>query len=80
MHCFCLQTHQVRSSDLITDGNEPPCGCWDLNSGPLGRSVSALNHGAISPASINDFMSKSNKRQAWLCTPAISGALEAQVG
>jgi hypothetical protein len=22
-------------SDLITDGCEPPCGCWDLNSGPL---------------------------------------------
>jgi hypothetical protein len=21
--------------DLITDGYEPPCGCWDLNSGPL---------------------------------------------
>jgi hypothetical protein len=22
-------------SDLVTDGCEPPCGCWDLNSGPL---------------------------------------------
>jgi hypothetical protein len=21
--------------DPITDGCEPPCGCWDLNSGPL---------------------------------------------
>ena len=21
-------------SDLITDGCEPPCGCWELNSGP----------------------------------------------
>jgi hypothetical protein len=21
-------------SDLITDGYEPSCGCWDLNSGP----------------------------------------------
>jgi hypothetical protein len=21
-------------SVLITDGSEPPCGCWDLNSGP----------------------------------------------
>jgi hypothetical protein len=27
--------HQKRASDLITDGCEPPCGCWDLNSGPL---------------------------------------------
>jgi hypothetical protein len=31
----CLQTHQKRASDLITYGCEPPCGCWDLNSGPL---------------------------------------------
>ncbi|GAB1295876.1 Cilia- and flagella-associated protein 36 [Apodemus speciosus] len=28
-------THQKRASDSITDGREPPCGCWDLNSGPL---------------------------------------------
>ncbi|GAB1288406.1 Inositol polyphosphate 5-phosphatase OCRL [Apodemus speciosus] len=26
--------HQKRASDLITDGCESPCGCWDLNSGP----------------------------------------------
>jgi hypothetical protein len=31
----CLQTHQKRASDLITDGCEPPCGSWELNSGPL---------------------------------------------
>jgi len=35
VYCSCLQTHQKRASDLITDGCEPPCGCWDLNSGPL---------------------------------------------
>jgi hypothetical protein len=29
-----LQAHQKRASDRITDGCEPPCGCWDLNSGP----------------------------------------------
>jgi hypothetical protein len=23
------------ASDPITDDCEPPCGCWDLNSGPL---------------------------------------------
>ena len=28
-------THQKRASDPITDGCEPPCGCWELNSGPL---------------------------------------------
>jgi hypothetical protein len=33
-HCS-LQTQQRRASDLITDDREPPCGCWELNSGPL---------------------------------------------
>jgi hypothetical protein len=35
VHCSCLQTHQKRASDLITDGCGQPCGCWDLNSRPL---------------------------------------------
>jgi hypothetical protein len=26
--------HQKRESGLVTDGCEPPCGCWDLNSVP----------------------------------------------
>jgi hypothetical protein len=26
--------HQKRASDLIMDGCEPLCGCWNLNSGP----------------------------------------------
>jgi hypothetical protein len=30
-----LRQHQKRVSDLIMDCCEPPCGCWDLNSGPL---------------------------------------------
>jgi hypothetical protein len=40
VHCGCLQTHQKRSLDPITDGCEPPCGSWELNSEPLdGHSV-----------------------------------------
>jgi hypothetical protein len=34
LYCRCLQTYQKRTSDLITDRCEPPCGCWDLNSRP----------------------------------------------
>jgi hypothetical protein len=34
VHCSCLQTLQKRASDFVTDGCEPPCGCWDLNLGP----------------------------------------------
>jgi hypothetical protein len=48
----CLQTYQKRASDPVTDGCEPPCGCWELNSGPSGRVDSALNLWAISPASL----------------------------
>jgi hypothetical protein len=29
-----FQTLQKRVSGLIMDGYEPPCDCWDLNSGP----------------------------------------------
>jgi hypothetical protein len=32
-HYRYLQTLEKRASDLITDGCESPCGCWDLNSG-----------------------------------------------
>jgi hypothetical protein len=30
-----FETNQKRASDPITDGCEPQCGCWELNSGPL---------------------------------------------
>jgi hypothetical protein len=35
IHTVAVQRHQERASDPITDGCEPPCGCWELNSGPL---------------------------------------------
>jgi hypothetical protein len=35
VHSRYLQTHQKRASDHIIDCCEPPCGCWELNSGPL---------------------------------------------
>jgi hypothetical protein len=31
----CTHSCQVRALELITDGCEPPCGCWELNSGSL---------------------------------------------
>ena len=34
----------TRESDLVTDGCELPCGCWDLNSGPLEEQSGALTH------------------------------------
>ncbi|GAB1289525.1 Smoothelin [Apodemus speciosus] len=35
-----FKTHQKRASDPITDGCEPPCDCWKLNSGPLEEQTS----------------------------------------
>jgi hypothetical protein len=39
----CLQIHQKRSWDPITDGCEPQCGCWELKSGPLEEQLVLLN-------------------------------------
>jgi hypothetical protein len=37
-----VQTHQKGASDHIADGCEPPCGCWNLNSGPLEEQLVLL--------------------------------------
>jgi hypothetical protein len=50
-HCS-LQTHQKRAADPITDGCEPPCGCWELNSGPLEEQL-ALPTTKPSPQPLN---------------------------
>ena len=34
---MCAYT-QKRAPDPTADGCEPPCGCWELNSGPLKNS------------------------------------------
>jgi hypothetical protein len=41
VHCSSLQTYQKRASD-ITNGCEPSCGCWELNSGPLEEQSALL--------------------------------------
>jgi hypothetical protein len=43
LHKYTVADSEEYLSDLITDGCEPPCGCWDLNSGPL-EEQSALLH------------------------------------
>ena len=39
----CMPTGQKMAADLITDGCEPPCGCPELNSGPLEEQAMLLN-------------------------------------
>jgi len=38
MYTFMLK-EGIRSSDPNTNGCEPPCGCWELNSGPLAEQL-----------------------------------------
>jgi hypothetical protein len=49
VQCCCLQTHQKRAWDPITDGCEPPCGCWELNSGPLEEPSVLLTGATLQP-------------------------------
>jgi hypothetical protein len=42
----CVQKHQKRTSDTITDGCEPPSGCWELNSEPLEEQPMLLTDGS----------------------------------
>ena len=38
----CILVCEKRASDPITDCCEPPCGCWDLNSGCLEEQLAML--------------------------------------
>jgi hypothetical protein len=42
IHLHSFQRHQKRASDPITDGHEPPYGCWELNWGPLEEQLVLL--------------------------------------
>ena len=37
-----MSAGQKRAPDPIRDGCEPPCGCWELNSGPLEEQAMLL--------------------------------------
>ena len=37
-----MHVGQKRAPDPITDGCEPPCGCWELNSRPLEEQAMLL--------------------------------------
>ena len=40
---LCTPAWQKRASDPFTDGCEPPCDCWDLNSGPSEEQLVLLS-------------------------------------
>ena len=39
---LCMLAGQKRAPDLFIDGCEPPCGCWEMNSGPLEEQAMLL--------------------------------------
>jgi hypothetical protein len=45
---YSRRGHQI----FVTDGCEPPCGCWDLNSGPLEEQSGDLNSGPLEEQSV----------------------------
>jgi len=58
-YTVAIFTHPKRALDPITDGCEPPCGCRELNSGPV-EEQSVLWTWVISPAPKLTFL-KQNK-------------------
>ena len=47
----------TRRGHPITNGFEPPCGCWELNLGPLEEQSVLFNCSAVSPAQLKLFLS-----------------------
>ena len=46
----CAPACRKRASDLVVDGHEPACRCWELNSGPLkGQSVLLTTEPSLQP-------------------------------
>jgi hypothetical protein len=60
MYTVAVFRHTRRASDLITDGSEPPCGCWELNSGPAEeQSVLLTTEPSLQPFSyLFDYIKK----------------------
>jgi hypothetical protein len=53
VHCSCFQTHQKKALNPITDGCEPPYGCWEFNSGPLEeQSVLLTSEPSLQPPNL----------------------------
>jgi hypothetical protein len=52
------ESHQKKASDPITDNCESPCGCWELNWGPLEEQPVLLTTKTSLQPLLNIFKSK----------------------
>jgi hypothetical protein len=65
--------HQKRASDLIMDGCEPPCGCWDLNLGPSEeQSVLLTTEPSLQPFNLLDSFQSRALETHLTVTPVLS--------
>jgi hypothetical protein len=54
-----MPSGQKRASNPIAEGCEPPCGCWELNSGPLEeQSVLLTTEPSLQPKNYSKIISK----------------------
>ena len=53
---------QKRAPNPIIDGCEPPCGCWELNSGPLEEQTMLLTSEPSLQPHIRTFLMSLNQR------------------
>ena len=55
-----MPARQERAPNLITDGCESPCGCWELNLGPLeGQPVLLTSEPPLQPSSLLFYQAQS---------------------
>jgi hypothetical protein len=52
----CKSAGQKRVPDIIIDGYEPPCGCWELNSGPLEEQTVLTSKPSFQPPGLLIFL------------------------
>jgi hypothetical protein len=70
------------ASDLTTDSCEPPCGCWELNSGPLEeQSVFLTSEPSLQPVAFPEEVNcgeDSCKHRHFLgqCSSSFSSAID----
>jgi hypothetical protein len=51
----CMPAGQKRTPAYLIGGYEPPCCCWELNSGPLEELLFLLTSEPLSPAPLSSF-------------------------
>ena len=71
-----MPADQKRTPNLITDGCEPPCGLWELNSGPLEEQSVLLTLSHLSSPGRIELLKGKRRNQGSSCHVALELAKE----